>query len=163
MEVARLERRLRFFVATVAMLLVANDLLPYVGARDDSCQTMFSGLEWSEEGNNHHFMPQWMVTDLWRYYDDVHVELDPAATDERAAHLLMWLNQEGHRKNAEAIRVVVRQLCDRGHRVTMSYVDGQGAPKTDVADACDDPRLSDPHAAIPVRLYDSHYPLVIPR
>jgi hypothetical protein len=59
LEVLRLERRSRFFVATVAMLHLVNDHLPHVGARDDSCQTKFSGLERSDSGNNHHFMRRW--------------------------------------------------------------------------------------------------------
>jgi len=153
-----MEARLRLFIVLVATLLVANNLLPYVGLRDDSCQTMFSGLRWWPGGNNHHLMPQSMVSDFWRFYVDVSAELDPPAPEHgRAADLLEWLNREGREKNIEAIRAVVRQLCDRGHRVELTYRFSYDDGPAQVAQACDDPVLSDPHALIPIRLHDSDY------
>lgn len=144
----------------VATLLVANNLLPYVGLRDDSCQTMFSGLEWYPAENNHYLMPQVMVSDIWRFYAEVHAELGPPAPEfGRAADLLAWLNRPGREKNAEAVRAVVRQLCDRGHRVAVSYRLARGDEASTAANACDVPMLSDPHDAVPVRLYASDYPL----
>lgn len=145
------------WIALIATALIANDLLPYVGLRDDSCQTMFSGLEWEEESNNHYLAPQRSWSDLGRYYTDVHATLDPPPEGYgRATDLHTWLNQPDRELNTEAVRVVVRQLCDRGHRVTLRYRDRRRDRYTE--DACADPALSRPHAQIPVRLFDSHIP-----
>ncbi len=145
------------WIALVATLLIANDLLPYVGLRDDSCQTMFSGLEWQETTNNHYLAPQRRWSDIGRYYTDVAATLDPPPEGHgRAADLAAWLNQPDRELNTEAVRAVIRQLCDRGHRVELRYRDRGRARHA--ADACEEPTLSRPHAFIPVRLYDSHLP-----
>ena len=158
MSRSRPSRWSRGYIIALGALLCLNNLLPYVGLRDDSCQTMFSGLRWSDEGNNHHIAPQHMLSDLWDYYTDVHAELDPPAPEHgRAEGLERWLNQEERELNTEAVRAVVRQLCDRGHRVSLRYRLRERTFRSD--DACREPRLSEPHAWIPIRLFDSHIAL----
>lgn len=144
-------------MVVLGTLLIANNLLPYLGLRDDSCQTMFSGLTWGPGENNHYLVPQRMVSDLWDYYTGVHATLDPPAPEHGRVHdLEAWLNQDPRRLNTEAVRAVVRQLCDRGHRVALRYrAHGQ---QRQSANACLEPHLSEPHAWIPIRLYDSHVP-----
>lgn len=159
----RLERRLRIFVVVLGVSLATNNLLPYVGLRDDSCQTMFSSLHWWQDGNNHLFMPQRMLSDLWAYRTDVRATLDPPTPPEgRARDLERWLTRPDRALNTEAIRVVVRQLCDRGHRVTLRWTDRRGADLQDAraghaADACAVPALSAPRWWIPVRLYETDF------
>jgi len=152
----KLKRRLRIAYVVFATLLVTNNTLPYLGMRDDSCQTMFSSLRWSEDGNNHVFMPQAMVGDMWDYYVDVQAELDPPPPDHgRTKTLFMWLNRNDRALNTEAMRVVVRQLCDFGHRVSLSHAVKGLDERVTVADACDDPRYSRPHRWLPFRIYES--------
>lgn len=154
----RLEVRLGGFVAVLCGLLFANNLLPYVGGRDDSCQTMFSGLHWSEAENNHLFLPQRPLFDSWQYVRSVHAELDPASPrDARTAYLAEWLDRPDRQLNVDAVRAVVHQICGAGHRVRMTYRDASGAHE--VADACEDPRWSSPSWWIPVRLYETDLPL----
>lgn len=147
---------LALVVVVVASLQITNNLLPYVGMRDDSCQTMFSGLSWQERSNNHLFMPQRMLTDLWVFYIDVEARVHPEP-EGRSRELVHWLRRDDIQHNAEAVRVAVEQLCERGYDVRLSYRPVGGELTTN-ADACADPRLSSPHSWIPVRLYDSHYP-----
>ena len=152
-----IRRRLGLAVGLVALLQVTNNLLPYVGWRDDSCQTMFSGLRWESRRNNHLFMPQRMVGDLWVFYLDVDADVRPRAHG-RMRDLADWLNRDGIQHNAEAIRVAVRQLCDAGHTVRLSYRPAPGGALVEGVDACATPELSEPRWWLPVRLYDSHYP-----
>lgn len=154
----RLRRALFAAVAIVGALQVTNNSLPYIGLRDDSCQTMFSGLSWQERSNNHLIAPQRMLSSLWIFYIELEVEVTPAPRAGREADLVEWLHRDGIQHNDEAIRVAVRQLCDAGHAVRMSRRPVAGGPVQRTDDACADPRFSDPHSWIPVRLYDSHYP-----
>ena len=150
----------RWLAATVVglgLLQAANNTLPYFGLRDDSCQTMFSGLAWRDGWNNHAFMPQVMLSDLWVYYIEVEVDVDPPPPPGRLTALHDWLARDDIQHNAEAVRVAVGQLCEAGHAVRMSYRPVHGDARHGV-DACADPRLSEAHDGIPVRLYDSHYP-----
>ncbi|MCA9605358.1 MAG: hypothetical protein KC619_07175 [Myxococcales bacterium] len=145
------------WIALLSLALIVNDLLPYVGLRDDSCQTMFSGLEPEEASNNHYLAAQRTWSDIGRYYTDVSATLEPPPEPyTRAADLHAFLQQPERELNAEAVRVVVRQLCDRGHRVDLRYRDRRVARHA--PDACGEPALSRPHAWIPVRLHDSHIP-----
>ncbi|MFK7989467.1 MAG: hypothetical protein AB8I08_25855 [Sandaracinaceae bacterium] len=153
-------RALWVAVAVVSALQVSNNLLPYIGMRDDSCQTMFSGLDWHERHNNHLVMPQHMLTDWWVFYIDVDADVSPEPTG-RSREIVDWLRRDGLQHNAEAIRVGVRQLCDDGIAVHL-WVRRVGGPLEDIPDACADPRFSAPHWWIPVRLYDSHYPYPFP-
>lgn len=140
-------------------LLSINNLLPYAGARDDSCQTMFSSLDWWEGGNNHLYMPQRMLTDAWASWTDVRVELDPPVEGHgRVRDLRDWLQQERRALNTDAVRAVVGQICERGHRVRMTYrpaVHGS-SPRT-VEDACAVPELSRRRWWIPVRRYETDF------
>lgn len=158
----RLERRLRAAMITLGVALTLNNLLPYVGLRDDSCQTMFSSLAWWEHGNNHLFMPQRMLSDLWAYRYDVEATLQPPPEGYgRARDLERWLKQPNRALNTEALRVVLRQLCDRGHRVSLTWTDRRGPDRRphrrSAPDACADPSLSSPHGWIPVRLYETDF------
>jgi len=153
-----IRRRLGVVVVLLALVQVANNLLPYVGGRDDSCQTMFSGLDIGPEHNNHRLMPHRLMGDLWVYYLDLEVGIEPAPTG-RAADLAAWLRMPEVQHNAEAVRVAVRQLCDAGHRVQIRARTRYDETPLVRADACADPRFSAPHSFIPVRLYDSHIPL----
>lgn len=118
---------------------------------------MFSGLEWTDTTNNHYLAPQRRLSDVGVYYTRVSATLDPPAPPHGRAHdLEAFLDRPGREVNAEAVRAVVRQLCDAGHRVTLAYRD-HGVDRR-AHDACGDPRLSRPHAWIPVRLFDSSYP-----
>lgn len=155
-----LSRMLVVAIVAVGLLQGTNNLLPYVGMRDDSCQTMFCGLDWHERSNNHYFMPQHMLTDLWIFYIDVDAEVTPEPTG-RERDLTQWLKRDGIQHNTEAIRVAVRQLCDAGYSVRLSYR-RQGGELQEAADACEVPHLSEPHSFVPVRLYDSHYPFPFP-
>ncbi len=155
----RLERRLGAVVIGWALLLAANDALPYVGLRDDSCQTMFCGLEWGDTWNSHLFVPQHAVSDVWAYLDVTDVEITPAPTDARMAVIGRWLSAPGRDRNTEAVRVAVSQLCARGHRVAMSTrrTDGEH-PVIRHDDACAEPEIGSPHAWIPIRLFETDIP-----
>lgn len=140
-------------------LQALHNLLPYAGLRDDSCQTMFSGLEWGAHWNNHLFMPQRMVGDLWAYHSDVEASVEPAAPAlGRDAHLVEWLDQPERALNTEATRAVVQQLCARGYRVRMRWRDGVDRRTREVEDACAAADLSTPRWWIPVRLYETDLP-----
>jgi hypothetical protein len=153
-DVRQLRRRAIAFGALLCLALTVNNLLPYLGVRDDSCQTMFSGLDWAAESNNHLFVPQHAVSDLWRYWYDVRVELDPPAPEHgRVADLRGFLDQPTRRLNDEAVRVVVRQICERGHVVRLTRRAARDAEVEVIEDACADPRLA-PRWWIPVRLYE---------
>lgn len=154
-----MRRRLVTFLIVLCSLQAANNLLPYVGLRDDSCQTMFCGLEWWPRRNNHFFVPQRMVGDLWAYHTDVHAELIPPPEGPgRAQYLSDWLGQEDRALNTEATRAVIAQLCARGHAVRMSYVEAVSGDRREVDDACEVPSLSEPSWWIPVRLYETDFP-----
>lgn len=155
----KLDVRLGGFVVALCALLFANDLLPYAGGRDDSCQTMFSGLDWAGSWNNHVFLPQRPLFDSWEYLSSVRAEIDPVGPrDERIAYLHEWLDRPDRRFNVDAVRAVVFQICDAGHRVRMTYRDASGA-RREVANACEDEGLSSPSWWIPVRLYETDLPL----
>lgn len=150
-------RRLQVFVVLFGVLIASNNLLPYVGLRDDSCQTMFSRLHWENGRNNHLFVPQLMVSDTWDYWIDVHADVEPEPQQWRARELVAWLNQPDRQLNKEAVRTVIRQLCDRGYRVALRYR-GRHEAETHEAQACDDPTLSAPHRWVPVRTYETDLP-----
>jgi hypothetical protein len=155
----RLERRLGAVVIGWGVLLAANDALPYVGLRDDSCQTMFCGLEWGERWNSHLFVPQWALSDLWAYLDVTDVEITPAPRGARHEAIARWLRLPERDRNTEAVRVAVAQLCEAGHEVSLSTrrTDGQHE-LVHHPDACAEPALSSPHRWIPVRLYETDIP-----
>ena len=140
-------------------LLSVNNLLPYLGVRDDSCQTMFSGLDWKADSNNHYLAPQRAITDLWDYYGDVEAHVSPWPGDGSEGELLVqWLNRSDREANTEAVRVAVAQLCDAGHAVQLR-IRRRGAPAfEDYPDACAVPFLSRPSRLIPVRLYETDRP-----
>lgn len=147
---------LRVFLAILGALLVANNLLPYVGLRDDSCQTMFSSLEWGQSDNNHVFMPQHALADGWAYRVDVEVLLDPPP--EQDGHddmLLRWLHQPNRALNTEAVRVVLDQLCERRH-VSMRWRMPGDPQVHESADACANAALSSP-SGVPFRLYETDF------
>jgi hypothetical protein len=149
-----LDRTLRRVVIAIGVLLTCNNLLPYVGLRDESCQTMFSGLLLQPRTNNHIFVPQHSLSDIGTYWSDLHATVSPApnpASD--GAVLVAWLDTPQRYRNAEAVRSVVRRLCVAGHRVGLRATFADGT-QVDAADACADSRLSRPHAWIPVRLFD---------
>ena len=163
-----------------------HNALPYVQVRDDSCQTMFSSLDQGADWNNHVFMPQASWGDLWRYVELNEVEVTADARDERDAMLAEWLSVPSHAFNMEALRVVNARLCE-AHGVSFSYRPVEvpashaligaslhtrdevrsrfraATPFVHVADACSDARWSAPHRLIPVRLYETDFPLVEPR
>lgn len=169
------ERAARWAIGAWALLWIGNDALPYLGLRDDSCQTMFSSLEWGvgEGGrswNNHLVVPQRMVGDLWTALELRDVSVEGAPRDARERALVRWLGREHRALNAEAVRVVVDQLC-AAHHVSFSYRRRLGAPTgawglppvetplVRVGDACAAPELSAPHRWIPVRLFETDYPI----
>ncbi len=154
-----LRRRLTAFTLVLGTLLSLNNLLPYGGMRDDSCQTMFSSLDWWEGGNNHLYMPQVMLSDAWGSWTDVEVQLDPPVDGYgRVRDLEQWLNQEKRALNKEAVRTVVSQICARGHRVAMTYRPSvHGSQSRSVDNACDVPELSQRRWWIPVRRYETDF------
>jgi hypothetical protein len=154
---SRLGRALAITIAVWASLLALNDSLPYLGLRDDSCQTMFSGLEWSERGNNHAFVPQHAVSDVWAYVETSELEISPPPS-ARLAQIADWLERPGRVRNTEALRVAIRQLCDGGVRVSLTTQRIDGGEPVRHADACSDPSVSSPHAWVPVRLYETDLP-----
>lgn len=163
-----------------------HNALPYLLLRDDSCQTMFSSLDQGTDWNNHVFMPQFAVGDLYRYVELRDVTITGEARDERDWMLSTWLSVPSHAFNMEALRVVHARLCE-AHRVSFHYraldVPRSHAmigatlhardevrmqlraetPFVYVADACSDPRWSSPHMLIPVRLYETDFPLAADR
>jgi len=170
------ERAARWAIALWALLWIVNDSLPYVGGRDDSCQTMFSSLEWGvgSDGsgwNNHLVVPQHMLFDAWANVElrDVVVAGEPRDARERA--LVRWLTRAGRDRNVDAIRVVLSQLC-RTHAVSLAYRTEPVTPSGDwgprepvvpppfgpVHDACADPWVSAPRSWLPVRLYETDFP-----
>ncbi|MBZ0121802.1 MAG: hypothetical protein K8H88_32715 [Sandaracinaceae bacterium] len=153
----RPELALAIFIAGLASLQMAHNALPYLGMRDDSCQTMFSGLEWTDRGNNHLLFPQRSIG-TWRTLADVHVELDRAPASARADYLARWLDRSDRAFNEEAVRAVVAQLCDEGHRVRMRWRTSPAGEIHETQDACEVPALAEPHRWIPVRLYETDTP-----
>ncbi len=117
---------------------------------------MFSGLDWDGSWNNHFFVPQRPVLDSWVYLRGVHVEIEPARpSSERVDFLLEWLNRPQRRLNVDAVRAVVHQVCEGGHRVRMRYRDAEGPHE--LANACES-ELGAPAWWIPVRLYETDLP-----
>ncbi len=171
------ERAARWAIACWALLWIGNDALPYVGLRDDSCQTMFSSLEWGvgpdgQSWNNHLVLPQRMVSSLWSYLEVRQVRIAGEPRDARERALVQWLSRERHALHVEAVRVVVAQLCEHHTisleaRTRLAVPSGawgppgpiEQGPFVPVADACSDAELSQPHALIPVRLFETDYPL----
>lgn len=149
--------RARLALGALATLLAVNNALPYFGLRDDSCQAMFSSLHWTADGNNHLFVPQHMASDLWRGWVDVHADVE-GSLDGHEQDLVRWLNQEHRQLNTEATRAVIAQLCDRGRRVRLRYRHPDEQSPRYAGDACAVPELSEPHAWIPVRLYETDGP-----
>lgn len=155
-----LERRLWVVVVACAALLGVNDALPYVGLRDDSCQTMFSSLEWGEDWNNHVFVPQRAVSDLWAYLVVTEVAITPPPASGTEAVVAEWLTRPDRQRNTEAVRVAVRRLCDGGHRVAMTVHRADlDDPRVRHDDACAVEALSRPHALLPVRVYETDLPI----
>lgn len=155
----RLDRRLALYVGAVCVAVFVHDSLPYLGLRDDSCQTMFSGLSWSATENNHLFVPQHAVSDLWDYVGDVEAAIDPPQpASAEVGYLVGWLNQEDRRFNTEALRAVVDQICRAGHRVRLTYRDPATGRMATAANACEVDALASPAWWIPVRLYETDLP-----
>ncbi|MDQ3033553.1 MAG: hypothetical protein M3Y87_14130 [Myxococcota bacterium] len=155
-----LERRLIAVVVALATLLAINDALPYLGLRDDSCQTMFSSLEWGEDWNNHLFVPQRAASDVWAYLDLREVAIEPPPGERRLRFVAEWLEAPGREHNTEAVRVAIDQLCAAGHRVSLGArrSDRRGRAFTHHQDACAVASLSSPHRWLPVRLYETDVP-----
>lgn len=165
-----------------ASFWVLHNALPYVQLRDDSCQTMFSQLDQGANWNNHVFMPQTAFGDLYRYVELREVTVTEDARHERDWLLIEWLRAPSHAFNMEALRVANAQLCE-AHGVSFSYrtldVPRSHAmigatlrarnevrthlraetPFEHLEDACSDARWSSPHTLIPVRLYETDFPL----
>ncbi len=151
-----LHRRLVALAAGWALLLAVNNALPYLGLRDDSCQTMFCDMAWGAHWNTHYFVPQRMVSDLWASLEIRDVEVTPAPAGPRLRAIHRWLVAPDRSRNTEAVRVALWQLCGAGHRValTVRRLDLDG-PLRREADACAVDALAAPHLWIPVRLYDT--------
>lgn len=159
MSEAHLEGRLKGIIAAWALLLAANNMLPYLGLRDDSCQTMFSSLSWGEHWNNHYFVPQRMTSDIWAYLEISDVTIAPTpARDTRLRWIAEWLNAPRRLRNTESVRVAVDQLCRAEHRVALTTrrSDRPDDPFTRYDDACAAPELA-PHRWIPVRLHETDF------
>lgn len=153
-----LERKLTIAVAGLIALLTLNNALPYVNAKDDSCQTMFCGLDWREDDNNHFFMPQLTLSDHWASYEITDVSVTPWPTpDERRARVVAeWLADETRDKGTEATRAAIDHLCDDGRAVALSFRRLDGPPELDRReDACADDALRAWSRWIPVRLFDT--------
>jgi hypothetical protein len=174
-SVHRAERAARWGIGLWVLLWVLNDALPYVGGRDDSCQTMFSSLEWGvgpdgRAWNNHLLVPQAMWLDAWIVLELEDVRIEGAPIDARDRSLAGWIERDDRARSLEAVRVVIGQLCDR-HDVALRYrrhwprPSGEwGAaraadPFVHVSDACADPFLSSPAWWVPVRRYETDFPL----
>lgn len=151
-----LRRLLTATVAAAGALLAANNLLPYAGLRDDSCQTMFSGLAWTARANNHLFMPQRALGDGWTYLDVTRAEVEPPPPPEGRARIATdWLQHPGRRRNVEAVRAAVGAVCAAGHRVRLTLSAGG---RDETRDACAAPSLSRPSAWVPVARYAPEIP-----
>ena len=142
------------------LLLLTNNALPYAGLKDDSCQTMFSQLDYGDgvsKSNNHLFMPQMWLSDLWDSWFHIEASLVPDADKTSfEGQLVEWLNTPERQHNREAVRVVVRQLCDRGYAVHLNTRDR--LDNTWSGNACDEPVFSEPVTWLPVRLYEPSAP-----
>jgi len=155
-----LPRALRALAVGWVVLLAANNALPYVGLRDDSCQTMFCDMAWGQDWNTHLFMPQRMASDLWADLEIADVEIAPPPASARLRAVARWLTRPGRLRNTEAVRVVLWQLCRAGHRVALAARRADGdAASVHHQDACAVPALAAPHLWIPVRLYDTDRPM----
>lgn len=151
-------------MAVWAGLLACNDTLPYFGLRDDSCQTMFSGLDWGDDYNNHFFLPQRMRTDFWASWQTRAVRVEPWPTERRLRFVAEWLADDDREHGTEATRAAIDQLCRAGHSVALEARRaarpndphrGPEAPFERFDDACVVPVLAAPHRWIPVRLFDT--------
>lgn len=141
-------------VALWAGLLAANNALPYLGLRDDSCQTMFCDMAWGRDWNTHYFIPQHAVSDVWASLEIADVVIEPSPRSRRDQALARWLTEPDRLRNTEAVRVALWQLCGAGHRVSLAArrADGEHA-FVEHDDACAVRSLSAPHLWVPVRLY----------
>jgi hypothetical protein len=143
-----------------AGLLAINNSLPYLGLRDDSCQTMFCDMAWGRDWNTHYFIPQHAVSDVWASLEVTEVVIEPAPTSRRSRALARWLTAPDRGRNTEAVRVAIWQLCGEGYRISLEArrTDGEHA-FVHHADACAIEALAAPHLWVPVRLYATDNPL----
>ncbi len=155
-----LERTLTAAIAVWAGMLAINNSLPYLGLRDDSCQTMFCDMAWGEDWNTHYFIPQHAVSDVWASLEIRDVVIDPPPETRRARALARWLTEPDRVRNTEAIRVAIWRLCGEGHSVSLDArrTDGEHALEH-YDDACAHDALSAPHLWVPVRLYATDTPV----
>jgi hypothetical protein len=115
-------------------------------------------------------MPQAMWLDAWVVLELVGVQIEGAPIDARDRSLFGWIEREDRARSLEAVRVVIAQLCER-HAVALRYRHHWPSPSgdwgarrepdpfLDVADACADPYLSSPAWWVPVRRYETDFPL----
>jgi hypothetical protein len=169
------ERAARIAIGVWALLWACNDSLPYFGGRDDSCQTMFSSLEWGltpdgRSWNNHLVLPQLMVFDAWVNIELRDVVIEGEARDARERALYRWMQRPGRDRNIEAVRVAVDRLCEH-HAVRFSFRRELMPPSAEwettrwtpeafgpEIDACHDPSVGSPRWWVPVRLFETDMP-----
>lgn len=148
--------RLNLTIAGFALALFVHNLSPYVGLRDDSCQAMFSRLDYRDgRSNNHLVLPQHALWDGWRYHDDLTVAVSPTPAGD-AATVHTWLTRPDKRRNTRAVRTAVRHLCRSGHQVALEV--RQDGVTEAIEDACSEPRFSEPRLWIPTRLFETDIP-----
>lgn len=169
------ERAARFAIGAWALLWACNDSLPYFGGRDDSCQTMFSSLEWGltpdgRSWNNHLLLPQQMAFDAWLNIELRDVEIEGDARDARERALYRWIQRPGRDRNIDAVRVALDRLCEH-HTVRLSYRRELMPPSAEwdtthwepeafgpTIEACEDATLGSPRWWVPVRLFETDMP-----
>jgi hypothetical protein len=139
-------------------LFAAHNLLPYLGIRWESCQTMYSGLRTGRSTNNHLFMPQWSLSSVNTYYRVGTLEVHPPPAESDAPEIRSLgdaIKQlPGVVVNDEALRRIVDTACRARRRVKLAYSSVEGERMAvSLNDACGDPRFQ-PRRWLPVELYD---------
>ena len=114
-------RKMGWAVAAVALLLTANNCLPYLGVCLDGCQTMFSGLAFTEASNNHLLIPQRTISDVGVYVVDVKGRCSRRPADTGSAVLCGWLENDRRAFHLEALRSAVHRLCAAGISIELAY------------------------------------------
>jgi hypothetical protein len=105
------------------------NLQPYLGLRQLSCQTMYSGLSLLPPGN-HLFLPRLRWSDVGDYFENARIAGDSPHS---------YLNQE-------FARAELQRRCADGQPVSFEF--NEGGRSRRIADACADPEHSRPRHSV---------------
>jgi len=144
--------------ASLCFLLIGvffiHNLLPYLGLRFESCQTMFSNLRLSPNGqlNNHLVTGQFRISDLGTYLNLKELSIiwrSPPSLIEEEKELFL---KKSRWVNTEALRWILKSICNRAEIISASVTQDLLTYQR-INNLCDDPIYTTPHWLIPIQLY----------